>query len=709
MPSLRALVASLAIFTLACAAAMAVQADQAPSMALQIQHSAPTIGLAVSPDGHTIATSGQIVALWDARTGRLRRTLADRAHFAALAAFSPDGAMLASVGFNGSTDIWNTHTGALIRRLVGSDKPMSAVAFSPDGATLATAGWNGVDLWNPRTGALGRRLAVTPTKTGWHNFVVTLKFLGDGRAIAGATYDGPVDFWNARSNRPMAPGSPQTDVTGAAFDRNGSEYAIVNQGIATLWSTTPNRRIRRIGDESDILAVAFSPDGSYLAETRSSEPEVLLMDKHMWKVVRTLTGDSGSFFSAVVVSPDSRSVIASAAYGRPQVWDATTGKELSPSGPGKPWMPQTIAYSPDGTELAGVCHRRVFFWDTATGIPTAAPISGSARAGGLTYSPDGRSLALGCADGTVALCDVATGNVYRTLVSRSKYVIRVAYSPDGALVAGGGSDGIVWVWRGADGDLLWSGQVDSELPESIWRVGFSPDGSEVAAASAGDFRVWKAGTGEEVKAARVVAATDFAFSPDGSTLAAVDSMWRVVLVNTHTWVVIPTSKAFPTDAWRLAYSPDGTKLAVNLHDDTVEVIDAHDGHVIRVLDSGLDPADFIAFSPDGSRVTVSSEDGALRTWNASTGAILETGYVVSDPAALPPAAPSPTGPSRPPAAMYGWLTVTPAGYFDCSSRTVADAYISWTVGDTIYPADKFYDRFYRPDLVRAALATGLTH
>jgi hypothetical protein len=77
--------------------------------------------------------------------------------------------------------------------------PVYAAAFSPDGASLATAHYDGgVRLWNPADGTLTRLLGATGEEG--HGWVNCLAWSPNGDALVWGTQDGSILFWDARTD-----------------------------------------------------------------------------------------------------------------------------------------------------------------------------------------------------------------------------------------------------------------------------------------------------------------------------------------------------------------------------------------------------------------------------------------------------------------------------------------------------------------------------
>ena len=90
-------------------------------------------------------------------------------------------------------------------------------------------------------------------------------------------------------------------------------------------------------------------------------------------------------------------------------------------------------------------------WDVAAGkevhsFETAPGVSGD---GGvpLAFSPDGKRLAVGGAEGSVRLWDVTTRQAVADLKGSQGRVTALAFSADGKLLASGGLDTTALLWK----------------------------------------------------------------------------------------------------------------------------------------------------------------------------------------------------------------------------------------------------------------------
>ena len=102
--------------------------------------------VAFSPDGSLIASGHQFgeLALWDAGSGALIRTLEGHTWAVTSVAFSDSG-LLASASQDASIRLWDASTGREIRELAGHPEGVFAIAFEPDQRHLVSGGYDHLD------------------------------------------------------------------------------------------------------------------------------------------------------------------------------------------------------------------------------------------------------------------------------------------------------------------------------------------------------------------------------------------------------------------------------------------------------------------------------------------------------------------------------------------------------------------------------------
>jgi WD40 repeat protein len=160
--------------------------------------------VAFSRDGaQLLFAAGRTVAVTDAASGRPLRTLPIGKHTADSVACSPDGTLAAAGLADGTVRVWRLGDGEQVHLLrahaawtYSEGEPLGRVAglaFSPNGRLLASGGWDGVvKLWRVSDGALLRN--VVPAR----GLVHALAWSADGAQLAVATDDGTAQLWSIR-------------------------------------------------------------------------------------------------------------------------------------------------------------------------------------------------------------------------------------------------------------------------------------------------------------------------------------------------------------------------------------------------------------------------------------------------------------------------------------------------------------------------------
>jgi WD40 repeat protein len=155
---------------------------------LVLSHPSQITTMAISPDGHWLATGGKNdpwIILWDLENGSCRMMLGDHCGPARTLAFSPEGATLASACLpEHRVRLWDVGSWKQSRFIAEHGRPLSSIAFSPDGVLLATVGDDGMlGLWTVATGERRVTLDVNATSL---RFVA---FSPDGRSLVLVTGD----------------------------------------------------------------------------------------------------------------------------------------------------------------------------------------------------------------------------------------------------------------------------------------------------------------------------------------------------------------------------------------------------------------------------------------------------------------------------------------------------------------------------------------
>jgi WD40 repeat protein len=280
----------------------------------------------------------------------------------------------------------------------------------------------------------------------------------------------------------------------------------------------------------------------------------------------------------------------------------------------------SVAFSPNGHTLASGCaDRTISLWSAANGKLLRTLQGHSDNVNSIAFSPDGRTLASGSWDRTTKLWNVSSGKLLRTLQAHSENVNSIAFSPDGRFLISGSQDKTIKLWNVASGQLVrtFHGHTDS-----VETVAFSSDGRTLASAG-GDqtIKLWDAASGQLLRTltGHEGFVRSLAFSPDGRSMASGSDDKTIKLWNVASGQLLRTFDGHSGDIMSVAFSPDGRTLASGSYDKTIKLWDAANGQLLRSINyDNPDDADSIAFSPDGRTLAAGSNRGTIRMWDVSS-------------------------------------------------------------------------------------------
>jgi eukaryotic-like serine/threonine-protein kinase len=374
--------------------------------------------LAFSPDGTLVVSRAWdgTTRFWDPHAGRELL----RVRGASFLQFSRDGRRLAYRGYNSRhLGIWELASRGECRLLYGhrsgNGQGAASVAFAPGGALLASCAGDGVCLWETSSGRLLARLDSAPTRDVLIDprgrYLVTCGERGVLHCALERSEQTDAEVWRVGPLRPL-PRAGCRQPTLLHCDRDGERLVVVDRDLGSnqvllVWPNAPGNAPLRLRGHANVAFAALSSDGRYLATGTSRGEGVKVWEADTGRLQHALPARETA---GVAFSPDGARLFVLESEGtyrsyRVADWELEAERTDPDTGFTRGYR---VAFDPSGRIMAQVHDRvNVRLVEVEDGAEVAVlQVPESQNVAGYRFSPDGRYLAAVTVRGVVYLWDV---------------------------------------------------------------------------------------------------------------------------------------------------------------------------------------------------------------------------------------------------------------------------------------------------------------
>jgi WD40 repeat protein len=448
-------------------------------------------------------------------------------------------------------------------------------------------------------------------------------FKPDGWLLAGVDDQNRITLWETKTWQLVTAFSGHSaDVTALAWSPDGTWLASADRsGLVLIWDVVGQKIVERL-KLAHVNQLAWSPKGMYLAMVNYAASEITFWQKN----ARLFTLPPAEYVEGIsAIWKDDTHLLRVNWYtgsAEGELWDVVTQKVMLHLDFGPP---SDLAYSPDSALLATANINGGFVSDASTDKAISQSLTNTDGYAAVAWSPEGQYIAYGewntrnNQNAALTIINPITGALVQKFSGQFQAVWRVAWSPNGQQLVSVDDANQLFVWHiGQASPVASANLVEHSYVASSNNPAVSPawslDGQWLASADAANrIYVWDAQTGQ-LKATlkgQERPVREMVWQPNGHYLASrADTFMSDNIIPVWDLQFLPTSAESTTSpaiilhnsqaVTSLAWSRDGSKLAFGDVAGKILLWGSGEHDKTSVLWQGSDSVENLAWSSDNS-------------------------------------------------------------------------------------------------------------
>jgi WD40 repeat protein len=283
----------------------------------------------------------------------------------------------------------------------------------------------------------------------------------------------------------------------------------------------------------------------------------------------------------------------------------------------------TIVFSPDSRFLAATDRsggHGLILWEVASGKKEQLLPKG--WMGEMSFSPDGKTLAVGSSGGSGVLIDLPSKHS-KDLIGHTRSINAISFSPDGQSIASSSADNTTRIW-GLDGEnrVMIQGLAKAkfgtarEMSPYMSAVSWNSTGWFLTIASPKQVQVWQSPAKLYSTLENVHGFSIAKFSPDGNKIATISpdgvTLWNINGNQLAHWTGTDPSDRFVD----LQFSSDSQNI-ITASENRSAILWNLAGKALTVFKGHKDSLTGASFSHSNQCIITSSMDNTVRIWDIS--------------------------------------------------------------------------------------------